>query len=318
MEKNNKKNKTIIFISLGLFLIVFLIVLLLLLKGKETKVNEIKELKSYVEEKGIEVLPADGKYSISVEPYFKDKKNNIIDLKDINMSKSTSTYRFYDYSVTEPDSEGYVTHTFMVDITTPIKYVKKSNKKYSYHTYTSCFRHPSIFDYYTGTVFKDTRSSKNNTVNYYDVKSTNEDMAFTEVSWKDKTYRIGVKADASIKWDGMKVAINGNGTITIKDKSTLFIKITIYAPKEYDGLMVFLNKESTSKQDLLDQIEYNNRYNELVKEFNETGVKSEELKEMEEINTSNYKLLDSNVKGQPELKNDAFYILRVNEIKPKK
>ena len=63
--------------------------------------------------------------------------------------------------------------------------------------------------------------------------------------------------------------------------------------------------------------ELNKKYNELVKEFNETGEKSEELQEMEERNTSEFKLLDSNVKGEPELKNDTFYVLKVSDIKPK-
>ena len=314
MKKNNKKkNKTIIFIILGLFLIVFLVILFLLLKG-----NLTNRLKPYVKEKDIEILPADEKYSISVEPYFKDKNKNVIDVEGITWSKTTSTYRFYDYSVTKPDSDGYVTHTFMVDITTPIKYVEESNRTYPYHTYATFFRQPSIFDYYTGTVFKEIHVSKSNTVNYYDTKPTDEDMAFTEVSWKDKTYRIGVKAESSMKWDGINKTDNGDGTRTVKDKTIIFIEITIYAPKDYDGLMVFLNKKGTSKQDLFDQIEYNKKYNELLKEYNETGKKSEELKEIEERNTKNFKLLDSRVKGEPELKNDTFYVLRVSDIKPKK
>ena len=314
MKKNNKKtNKKMIFIILGLFLIVFLIVLLLLLKD-----NKTKALKSYVEEKGIEILPADGKYSISVEPYFKDKNKNVIDIEGITWSKTASTYRFYDYSVTEPDNKGYVTHTFMADITTPIEYIEESNRTYPYHTYTSFFSQPSIFDYYTGTIFKETHLSKNNSVNYYDVKPTDEDMAFTEVSWNDNTYRVGVKAESSMKWDGINKTDNGNGTRIVKDKSTIFIETTIYVPKEYDGLMVFFNKKGTSKQNLFDQIEYKNRYNELVKEYNETGKKSEELQEMEEINTNNYKLLETGIKGEPELKNDTFYVLKVSDIKPKK
>ena len=313
MKKNNeKKKKTIIFIIIGLFLIIFLIVLLLLLKGDGTK-----ELKPYVLEKEIEVLPADGEYSISVEPYFKDKNKNVIDLEGVTWSKTASTYKFYDYSVTKPDNEGYVTHTFKGSITTPIEYVEESNRIYPYHTYTSFFTQPSIFDYYTGTICKEIHLSKNNTVNYYDIKSSNQDMAFTEVTWKDKTYRIGVRAETSMKWDGINKTDNGNGTKTVKDKSTIIIEITIYAPKEYDGLMVFFNKKGTSKQNLFDQLEYNKKYNELVKEFNETGKKSEELKEMEERSASYFKLLDSRVKGEPEFKNDAFYVLKVSEIKPK-
>ena len=323
-KKDNKKNnkKKIVLILLGvLFIFIVILLLILLLSGKKirTYVEEKEvEIRPYVEEKEIEILPADGEYSISVEPYFKDVNKNVIDLEGITWSKTASTYRFYDYSVTEPDSEGYVTHTFNVDITTPIEYVEESNRTYPYNKYTSVLSQPSIFDYYTGTVLKEVHLSKNNTVNYYDVKPTEEDMAFTEVSWKDKTYRIGVKIETSMKWDGINKTDNGNGTRTVKDKSTTFIEITIYAPKEYDGLMVFFNKKGTTKQNLFNQIEYNNKYNELVKEFNETGEKSEELQEMEERNTRNFKLLESKVKGEPELKNDTFYVFKVSDIKEKK
>ena len=91
-------------------------------------------------------------------------------------------------------------------------------------------------------------------MNYYDIKSTDADMAFTEVTWKDKTYRIGVRAETSMKWDGINKTDNGNGTKTVNDKSTIIIEVTIYAPKEYDGLMVFFSKKGTSKQNLFDQI----------------------------------------------------------------
>ena len=309
MKKKNNKKKNI-FIVIGVLLFLFLLILLLLLLlGK-------KELKPYVEEKEIEVLPADGEYTIPVEPYFKDENKNVINIEGITWSKSTATYRFYDYSVSEPDADNYVTHTFKVEATLPIEYVEETGRAYQYHKYTFLFVQPSIFDYYTGTIFKEKHVS-NGTVNYYDVKPTEEDMAFTEVTWKDKTYKIGVRVEVSMKWDGINKTSNGDGTNTIKDKSTTYVDITIYAPKEYDGLMTFFSKKGTTQQDFLNQLEYNKKYNELVKESNDTGQKSDELKDMEyEINNT-FRLLDARKKGEKELKNDAFYVIKVSDIKTK-
>ena len=309
-ESNQKNKKILIFIIVGIVLL-FIIILLLLLLGNK------KEIKPYVIEKEIEVLPADGEYNTSVEPYFKDDNKNVIDIEGITWKISTSTYKFYDYSVSEPNDDNYVTHTFKIEATIPIEYVEETNRTYPNHKYTTLFSQPSLFDYYTGTVFKEKHVSKNNTINYYDISTTEEDMAFTEVTWKDKTYRIGVTVESSMKWDGINKTDNGNGTRTVNDVSTIYVDYIIYAPKEYDGLMAFFNKAGTTKQDFLNQLEYNNKYNELVKEANETGQKSDELKEMEESINNTFKLLDARKKGDKEFKNDDFYVIKVSEIKAK-
>lgn len=301
-----KKN---ILIIIGICLIIVGILLLLLLRNKE--------LKPYVIEKGIKVLPADEVYSVTAEPYFKDENKNVIDIEGITVKESKVTYKFYDYSVTEPDNDGYVIHSFKVEVKTPVEYIEEADRTYPYHTYTYLFTQPSIFDYYTGTIFSEKHISTNNTVNYYDLDKVDDDMSYTKVTWKDKTYKIGVKVETSMKWDGIKKTDNGNGTRTVNDLATTSITIYIKTPKEYDGMMTFFNKKRTTKQDLLDQLEYNKKYNDLVKEANETGKKSDELIEMEERNNKHFKLLESKVKGEPDYKNDAFYVIRVTDIKSK-
>ncbi len=306
MEKEKKKK---ILIISGVFLLLIICIILFLLLRKN---------KPYVIEKGIPILSADEEYSISTEPYFKDANGNVIDVDGTTWSISKVTYKFYDYSVSEPDEDNYVTHKFKIEAKTPIEYLEENNRNYPYHKYTFLFTQPSIFDYYTGTIFSEKHVSKNNTVNYHDINSNNDDMAFTEVTWEGKTHKIGVRVESSMKWDGIKKTDNGNGTSTIKDTSTTNIEINIYAPKEYDGLLTFFKKKETTKQDLLDQLDYNNRYKELVKEAEKTGVKSDELKDMEERNNKHFKLLESKTKDKEELKNDTFYVIRVSDIKKAK
>ena len=305
-KQKEQKNKWLLLLLLLLFICIILFLLL-----------SNKGLKPYVIEKGIKVLSATDEYRISVEPYFKDQNANVIDIEGITCNQSEGIYKFYDYSVSEPDDENFVTHTFTVETITPIEYIEDVNREYPYHKYTFLYVQPSLFDYYTGTVFKEKHVSKNKTVNYHDIIPTEDEMAFTEVTWKDKTYKVGVRVESSMKWDGINKKDNGNGTRTVTDKATTKISFSVYAPKEYDGLMTFFNKKGTTKKDFLKQLEYSNKYNKLVKEANENGEKSAELIEMEENNSKLFRLLDPRTKDESEYKNDTFYVMRVSEIKTK-
>lgn len=302
-----KNKKIILIISCIIILLIICGLIFLLLRNRP-----------YVIAKGIKVSSPNDEYSITVEPYFKDENKNVIDIDGMTWKKSTSKYRFYDYTVSEPDEDNFVTYKFKIESKTPIEYIEENNRDYPYHRYTFFFRQPSIFDYYTGTIFNEKIVSIDNTTNYYNVKTTEEDMAFTEVTWKNKTYKVGVRAESLFKWDGINKTDNGDGTKTVRDTATLSVEIIIYAPKEYDGLMVFSSKKGTSKQDLFDQLEYNKKYNELVKEAEETGKKSNELIEMEENNSKHFKLLEARSKGEKDLKNDSFFVIRVSEIEKEK
>jgi DNA-directed RNA polymerase specialized sigma54-like protein len=78
--------------------------------------------------------------------------------------------------------------------------------------------------------------------------------------------------------------------------------------------MVALNKNGTSKDIVLKQIEFNNRYNELIKEEQNNKEKSTELTEMENKLNKLYKLLDNRYMDIKERTADDFYVIRLNEI----
>ena len=309
-KKNNKKKIIIISIIVAILLIIALIILLLPKKEKEKE--------PYVIEKEIEILSAKDEYTTTAEPYFKDENKNVIDVDGITVKISTITYKFLDYAVSEPDENNYVIYSFKIDATTPIEYTEIANKKYPYHKYTYLFSQPSIFDYYTGDICKEKHVSTNNTVNFYDINDhKDEDMAYTDITWKDKTYKIGVRIELSAKWDGIQKEKNNDGTNTVRDTHRSTVNMYVYAPKDYDGLMIFLKKSGTTKQDFLDILDYSNKYNELVKEYNETGEKSSELTKMEENNNKTFKLLENKSGDGSEYPKDSFYVLRVNDITPK-
>ena len=71
--------------------------------------------------------------------------------------------------------------------------------------------------------------------------------------------------ESSSKRDGITKVNSSEGIDTYNDANRLTMNAYIYAPKDYDGLMIALNKNGTSKEIVLKQIEFNNKYNELLK-----------------------------------------------------
>ena len=91
--------------------------------------------------------------------------------------------------------------------------------------------------------------------------------------------------------------------------------VYIYAPKDYDGLMIALNKKGTSKQSILEQMELNNKYEELSKEALDNGEKSEELIKLESKLSGSTKILDTNYEYINSINTkDELYAMRVNDI----
>ncbi len=177
------------------------------------------------------------------------------------------------------------------------------------------FLQANVFDYYTGELYREKNVVNNGKVSYYNPNGNNdEDMQYTDVAWNGKTYRIGLRMESSSKWDGIIKGKSADGKDRYNDTNRVTVNAYIYAPKDYDGLMVALNKNGTSKDDVLKQIKYNNKYSELLEEEKKSGTKSNELIEIEKELSKVYKLLDTQYKDIAERNKEDFYIIRVNEI----
>ena len=305
-----KKKRFLIFLALLLIIAIGVLIYFLLIKNSNNK-----ELIPYVEEHNIMVYSAKKEFTLPVSPYSKDTKGNLLENKAIKYKDTEATYSFSDYSVSKSDDEGYSTYTFKINTEVPVTFTVDSSKKLPNYKYTYMYVQPAVFDYYTGDLCKEKNSSKNGSVNYYEIENPKvEDMNYTEITWKDKTYLVGVKMESASKWTGLKNTSKKNNIYTYKDTNKVTTKVTIYAPTDYDGLMLSLRKKGSSKQDLLDQLEYNNEYNKLLKQAEKTGKKSDELIEMEYNNTKVFKLLESRYKNGKDFKNDDFYVIRINDI----
>ena len=305
--------KNILTVIFGFIAIVLIILGVFLLSGNKKKDNK---LKPYVEEHGIKVLSAKKDITIPFIPYAKDSNKNPVIPEGVTFEDTNGTYKFYDYNVGETDDKGYVTYSFKYDLVVPITYTVDTSKNTLNNGWSRsyAFLQANVFDYYTGELYKEKNETISGKVAYHNISNpTEEEMQFTNITWDNKTYKIGVRNEVSSSWDGNRKVNTNDQMETYKDTSRITVAVYVYAPKDYDGLMVTLNKKGTSKDLILKQMEINNKYNELLNAANSTGEKSKELVELEKKLNAVYKLLDTNYNGIKNTKDD-FYVIKVNDI----
>ena len=290
-------------------LLILIVLLFVFLHKKDNK------LKPYVIEKNIEIVSAKEEFKIPFKPYAKDTNKLPVDIAGVKFEDAIGTYNFYDYSVNEVDNN-YAIYSFKYDLVLPIKYTVDTTKEIPKFSRSYALLNANVFDYYTGELYAEKNVSVKGNVNYNDIKTIEEEFAFTNITWDGKTYKIGVRNEASSSWAGIKKVEEKDGIITYTDTNKVTMTTYIYAPKDYDGLMVSLNKNGTSKDMVLKQIEFNNKYNKLLSDSQETGKKSDELLEIENKINKLYKLLDKREDVFTIINSkDDFYVMRVNDIK---
>ena len=305
------KKKIIIISLIAILLVIGLIILILCIKK-----DKESTIKPYVEENDIKVVSSKDEFKIPFEPYARDKTNKSpIDIDGVNFEDTIGIYKFYGYSESDVDENNYVTYSFKCDVVVPISYTIDTSKLNNTNWSRSyAFLQANVFDYYTGELYHEKNISVTGNVIFHNIDNVTDDMAYTNITWNDKEYKIGVRMESSSKWDGV-TKVNSTGSIdTYNDTNRLTMIAYIYAPKDYDGVMVSLNKNGTSKDIVLKQIEFNNRYNELIKEEENKKEKSNELTQMENKLNKMYKLLDTQYIDTNKRNNNDFYVIRVNEI----
>ena len=281
--------------------------------GTNQKENIIKP---YVEENNIEIASSTDEFKIPIKPYARNKEDKTpIEVDGVAFEDTIGTYKFYDYSISDVDENNYVTYSFKYDVVVPISYTVNTSKLNNTNWSRSyAFLQANVFDYYTGELYHEKNFSVTGNVYYHDINNENDDMAYTNITWNGNEYKIGVRMESSSKWDGITKVNSSEGTDTYNDTNRTTINAYIYAPKDYDGLMIALNKNGTSKDIVLKQIEFNNKYNELLKDEQNSGEKSNELVEIEKKLNKIYKLLDEQHMDIKERNKNDFYVIRVNEI----
>ena len=299
--KNKKKSKKIIFIIIGVLL--FLVALAYL-------IWHITRPVPFVVREKIEILDAKGEYSNPVYLYAANSNGEQIN-EGINFNDSKAEYKFYDLKK-ETDGK-YDIYTFKQDITIPVEYT--STYKGGRWTYSFSQVDPMLFDYYTGEEYSKGMIVADNSLIGIGIDSSEANMGMTTIEWDNNKYEIGVLEEYSAKWDG-KTKLSGDGDNAVYgDTSRSTALFTIKVPKDYDGVMVAIlkrgsNEESYSKY----KVRYD-KYQELLKDYENTGKKSKELIEFEKDQFKVCSLFDSINDKDLIYTKDDYIVFRMSEIK---
>ena len=286
-----KNNKKLIIGAIALILIALLLLFILFFSKKESKILP------YVEEKEIKVLDSNEKMVIKYTPYSADSNKTPIDIDGIEFEDTTGTYSFYDYSETNQNDNETTLYSFKYDLEVPIRFTF-DNSKVSTISRRIAFIEPILFDYYTGEVYNTKNVSPSGNIKFDVTLDTEDDYGYTDITWNDKTYRIGARVEISSKWDGVN-RIYSNGSIdTYEDTSRITAIVYILAPKDYDGLMLALNNKGSNKQVVLDSAK-----------MHEQNTDSDN--KVSKLLETKYTLDVYNTK-------DDFNVIRINKIKKDK
>ncbi len=292
MPTNARKKRVILVLSiLGIALIATAIISIVVRKTP------------YINIKGIEILSAKNIYSNPVYVYTTNVDGEIIDIGS-DFEDSSASFKFYDYSVSEPDEDGNEITTFKYDITVPIKFVRKDYSYKDKYFYTYNISRPIFFDRYTGEAYQKYTSRSDS--------GEETQLRTNEISWNGKTYKIGIRTETSSVWDGKEQESKNVYTDTNRVTTTVYIS----APKGYDGLMAAIFKHGYNQDYFKKTQENNKKLDELRKQAEETGEKSEELIRIEERQRKTNVLLQSTIYENMTYAASDFYVFRVNDIEP--
>lgn len=300
-EETKNNSKKIIFIIIGV--VIFLSALVCLLWFITRPVP-------FVVRENIKILDAKGEYSNPVYLYATNSTGEQIK-EGINFKDSKAEYKFYDL---KKETKGkYDIYTFKQDITIPVEYTK--TYKGGRMTYSFSQVDPMLFDYYTGEVYNKGMSVADNSLTGIGIGSSESNMEMTTIDWNKNKYKIGVLEEYSSKWDGNKKLSGDGDNAVYSDTSRSTALFTVKVPKDYDGVMVAILKRGSYKESYAKYKVRYDKYQELLKDYENTGKKSKELIEFEKDQFKVYSLFESiNDKNLTYTKDD-YIVFRMSEIK---
>ena len=300
MEKETKNKKKILFIIIGVVLFLAVLAFLIWLITRPVP---------FVVRENIEILDAKGDYSNPVYLYATTSTGEQVK-EGINFKDSKAEYKFYDLKKeTEGDFDIY---TFKQDITISVEYTR--TYKGGRWTYSFSQVDPMLFDYYTGEVYNKGMSAVDNSLIGIGIKSSEANMEMTTIKWINNKNEIGVLEEYSSKWDGNKKLSGDGDNAVYGDTSRATALFTVKVPKDYDGVMVAILKRGSNAESYAKYKERYDKYQELLKDYENTGEKSEELIEFEEDQFKVRSLFESiNDKNLTYTKDD-YIVFRMSEI----
>ena len=302
-EHNIKNKKILLFLPIIILVIVVIILLFLLFISK-------KKL-PFVEKHDIEVLSFNKEYDNPVYFYSIDELEIEKEIEGLTFEDSNASYKFYDYDIST--SEDDTIYTFKYDYEVPMNATLDGTVPYFRYTYSIVF--PILFDYYTGEEYRIRQVTVDDDHNYYydayddEDKDDNDPYRYTEITWEDNTYKIGVRTEEYSKWDGVNITKENNKSV-YKDINRGTVTVYVKTPKDYDGVMLAIFKNGVNKESHEIQHKQYIRYVELLDDYVNTKEKSEELIKYEEKNKRIINLFESRYDENKKYTKEDFDVIR--------
>ena len=298
--KNKKKSNKIIYIIIGVVLLLVALACLIWFITRPVP---------FVVREKIEILDAKGEYSNPVYLYATAQTGEQIK-EGINFKDSKAEYKFYDLKK-ETNGE-YDIYTFKQDITIPVEYTKTYNGGRWFYSFSQV--DPMLFDYYTGEVYNKGMAAADNSLTGIGIGSSEANMKMTTIKWNNNEYEIGVLEEYSSKWDGNKKLSEDEDNTVYGDTSRATALFTIKVPKNYDGVMVAILKRGSDEKSYAKYKVRYDKYQELLKDYDNTGTKSEELIEFEKDQFKVRSLFESINDKDLTYTKDDYIVFRMSEI----
>ena len=289
------------------FLSIILLIMCLVLTGCAKK--EIP----FGEKHNLEIANKDDTFEVPIYYYTTDKDGNIITIDGLEFEPHKMVCKYRDWNISEPDENGNVTISYTCDMDINLEYRTPITNFQWYYTF---FFNSSIpFDYYTGELYsRSTVNEKGDTV-FFDSNTGKDEYAYTDIVWNGKTVKIGVlNKSYNNGWGQQEYLGEENGKYHYKNTTSQSITTYITMPKDYDGVLVALNKDGSTKELFEEKNDKYNRKQELIKQADETGEKSEELIKIEQDEERVKKLVDPNDESRKDLKAEDYYIFKTADI----
>ena len=278
---------------------------------EEETVEEVKEL-PFAEANELKISDADGVYDYPIYPYIMNLDLETIEVPEIETEATPETIHFHDLKVEETD-DGYL-YSFAWDNECTLTTRAKPTSYQWYYTFSAIT--PAIFDYYTGNVFKDNKISVDGLTTFLEGKPADigeDDFAYSEVSWDGQTYKVGIYEETYYGSDP-DPKVKEDGWTIYKDNIVTQNKAYIKTDKEFDGLMIAVLKSGMDKERHQKKKAYFDHYEQLKKEAEETGEKSEELLRYEEKKERMLNVFESSYDDDLHYDKDDFYFIKVSDI----
>lgn len=257
-------------------------------------------------------------FKIPVYSHAVNSEGKEVEPQGLKFIQKDGTYKFRDIQVSEPDENGNVKVTITYDQSVEVDFISSNTDKDWYYTY-SCISF-ALFDYYTGEIYRiKSVNDGDNTTNILNegiyTSAEGAEPAYTDINFNGKTTRVGIlRRFMQGVWQDVKLieeTPEGNHYLAVQD-STIAIDVTI--PKDYDGLMLFINKEGNDQKDAREEFEKYEKLVALQKDAQEKGVKSQELIDIENEKNQIHKIIDSNDEKRKDRKPEDYYVIKVSDF----